>query len=467
MKAVESSSTAGFPRPGSAGPPAVEVLELAKRFKFYRHPWDRVVEWGSAGRIVRHREHWALRGVSLGVAPGEVVGIIGPNGAGKTTLLRILSRALHPTSGVFRIRGRAVSLLELGTGFRPELTGVENLYATARLLGFAKESIDRRRDAILEFADLGEFADLPIQTYSAGMLLRLGFSLFAHLEPDVYIVDETLAVGDVAFQQKCFRAFHELRERGCGVLLVSHDMDAVSYLCDRTLLLWEGRVVDQGSPQHVIHRYFDRLGERGAGPRRPPETAPAGGVRRTDGAGRLLQDVPRLLPATRAALLRPLPPERHQRGPDPGAEIVGFAISDREGSPASAVESGGVLCFWFLIEARASLQALNAGVHLYDRRGVLVFAIGAANKAATSPVLAAGERVLCVVSVECSIQPGEYVLIPQIGRPAPGTHADLGLLDDRLIDLPPIVVAPFRTNGPSPFYGLAHLSSEVEWETWP
>jgi ABC-type polysaccharide/polyol phosphate transport system ATPase subunit len=185
----------------------VSVRDLSKRFKLYASPWGRLLEWISFGRLRCHEEFWALRDVSFEVPRGECLGIIGVNGAGKSTLLKILSRALYPTAGSFEVRGRLVSLLELGTGFQLDLTGRQNLFQSAQLLGFPEAYIRERLKAILEFAQIGEFIDRPVRQYSSGMFVRLAFSLFANLDPDVYIVDESLSVGDVFFQQRCFHRF--------------------------------------------------------------------------------------------------------------------------------------------------------------------------------------------------------------------------------------------------------------------
>ena len=193
---------------------------------------------------------------SFEVRAGECLGIIGVNGAGKSTLLKILSRALYPTTGTFEVRGRVVSLLELGTGFQPDLTGRQNIFQSAQLLGFPDGYVRDRLDDILDFAQIGEFIDQPVRQYSSGMFVRLAFSLFAHLDPDVYIVDEALSVGDVFFQQQCFRRFRELRARGCTILFVSHDMEAVTHLCDRVILLSGGKLAADGDPVTVVHDYF-------------------------------------------------------------------------------------------------------------------------------------------------------------------------------------------------------------------
>ncbi len=202
---------------------------------------------------------WALRGVSLQVARGEVVGIIGGNGAGKSTLLKILSRIVAPTEGWARIEGRVGSLLEAGTGFHSELTGRENVYMSGAILGMRKAEIDRKFDEIVGFADIGPFLDTPVKRYSSGMQVRLAFAVAAHLEPEVLIVDEVLAVGDAEFQKKCLGRMRDVsRGDGRTVLFVSHNMDAVQRLCGRAVLLEHGRLVAEGETAGVVAQYLAR-----------------------------------------------------------------------------------------------------------------------------------------------------------------------------------------------------------------
>jgi lipopolysaccharide transport system ATP-binding protein len=428
----------------------VSVRDLSKRFKLYANPWHRVLEWVSFGRARRHGDFWALAGVSFDVRRGECLGVIGVNGAGKSTLLKILSRVLHPTEGTFEVRGRVVSLLELGTGFNPELTGRQNLFQSARLLGFSAEHVRQRLPAILDFAGIGEFVDQPVKQYSSGMFVRLAFSLFAHVDPDVYIVDETLAVGDVFFQQKCFERFRELRRRGCTILFVSHDMEAVTHLCDRAILLSGGKLVAQGDTATVVHDYFALMGRAFAS-----VTAPAavGG-----GAEAASLEIP---PDVRAALEAGLPAEAHAATGTRTSEIVGFAVADLRGRPASSVPSGEALQFWYLVEARSPLADLNVGIHFYDRRGILVYAIGSINAGVRLPALEAGDRILCAITVTLAVQPGEYTLLAQVGGLTDGSP-EPGRLDDRLQGLPPIVVTG-RGDRWAPFYGLARLATEIAW----
>jgi lipopolysaccharide transport system ATP-binding protein len=220
-----------------------------------RHLWARL-----AGHHVSSSPEpnhiWALRHVSFEVARGQIVGIVGPNGAGKSTLLKILSRITDPTEGRAELRGRVGSLLEVGTGFHPELTGRENAYLSGALLGMRKAEIDQKLDEILAFAEIEKFADTPVKHYSSGMYVRLAFAVAAHLEPEILIVDEVLAVGDVNFQRKCLNKMEDVREHGRTILFVSHNMAAVTRLCQRAILVSQGVVQKDGSAAEVASAYL-------------------------------------------------------------------------------------------------------------------------------------------------------------------------------------------------------------------
>jgi lipopolysaccharide transport system ATP-binding protein len=437
----------------TVGEVVVSVRDLSKRFKLYARPGDRLLEWATLGYLRRHQEFWALREVSFEVRRGESLGIIGVNGAGKSTLLKILSRALYPTAGTFEVRGRLLSLLELGTGFQLELTGRQNIFQSAQLLGFPADYVRDRLSAILDFAQIGEFIDRPVRQYSSGMFLRLAFSLFANLEPDVYIVDETLAVGDVFFQQRCFRRFQDMRAGGCTILLVSHDMGAITHLCDRAILLSAGKLAAQGDPITVVHDYFALSGQ--AFKAAPSEPGPTWS-QASDGPS--LLDVPA---AVRARLNQELAAGAHSPAGTRTTEIIGFTVSDLDGAEQWAVLSGGTLRFWYLVEARERCHDLNVGIHFYDRRGILVFAVGTANRGVSLPPLTAGERVVCALTIRLTLFPGEYTLIPQSGG-LTGNSPEPGLLHDRLESLPPVVVRR-STGEPSPFYGLVNLETDIAW----
>ena len=203
-----------------------------------------------------NEEFWALKDVSFDVQPGEVVGIIGRNGAGKSTLLKLLTRITEPTSGEIVIRGRVASLLEVGTGFHPELTGRENVYMNGTILGMKKREIAAKFDEIVAFAEIEKFIDTPVKRYSSGMYVRLAFAVAAHLEPEILLVDEVLAVGDAAFQKKCLGKMGDVAKQGRTVLFVSHNMNAVQSLCPRTTWLHEGRLLAQGDSAEIVPRYL-------------------------------------------------------------------------------------------------------------------------------------------------------------------------------------------------------------------
>ncbi|HET9789214.1 MAG TPA: ABC transporter ATP-binding protein [Pyrinomonadaceae bacterium] len=219
---------------------------------------------------------WALREVSLEIRQGELIGIIGHNGAGKSTLLKILSRITKPTKGRVEILGRVGSLLEVGTGFHPDLTGRENVYLSGAILGMRRVEIERKFDQIVAFAEMEKFIETAVKFYSSGMYVRLAFSVAAHLEPEILIMDEVLAVGDAAFQQKCLDKMHEIRREGRTILFVSHNMQAITRLCKRAILLEAGQVVADGEPHAVVNRYLSSNWKAGA-EREWPEAAEAPG----------------------------------------------------------------------------------------------------------------------------------------------------------------------------------------------
>ena len=235
---------------------AVSVRALSKMYRIYDRPSDRLKEALHPLRRRYHREFWALRDVDLVVRRGETVGVIGVNGSGKSTLLQLVCGVLRPTAGEVRVNGAVSALLELGSGFNPQFTGRENIYLQGAILGLSKSSIDGRYQRIVAFADIGDFINQPVKTYSSGMLVRLAFSIAINVDPRILVVDEALSVGDVFFQAKCFHRIAELRRAGVTVLVVSHDMSTVRALSDRVVLLDKGAVVAQGDPKATVETYF-------------------------------------------------------------------------------------------------------------------------------------------------------------------------------------------------------------------
>ncbi len=235
---------------------AIEARDISKVFPIYAKPHHRLMQMFAPGDKRRwHREFHALKGIDLTVHRGETVGIVGRNGSGKSTLLQILCGILEPTAGELRVHGRVAALLELGAGFNPEFTGRENVFLNAAVLGLRREEIQRRFDEIAAFADIGDFVDQPVKTYSSGMYVRLAFAVAVHVDPDVLIVDEALSVGDEAFQRKCFARIETIRDHGATILFVSHSATAVVDLCDRAVLIDRGERLLSGDPKTVVSLY--------------------------------------------------------------------------------------------------------------------------------------------------------------------------------------------------------------------
>jgi len=246
---------------------ALRVTSIGKCYQIYGNPRDRLKQFifprvkslfkGTPSHY--YREFWALKDVSFEVRRGEVVGIIGSNGSGKSTLLQIICGTLTPTTGKVETFGRVAALLELGSGFNPEFTGRENVYMNASILGLSKEAIETRFDEIVAFADIGDFIEQPVKTYSSGMFIRLAFAVVINVDPDILVVDEALAVGDAKFQLKCYRKLEEIRQTGTTILLVTHETSTVKSFCSRAMLLNHGCHVADGEPRDVVMQYFDLL----------------------------------------------------------------------------------------------------------------------------------------------------------------------------------------------------------------
>lgn len=231
--------------------------QITKKYNLYARPQDRFLEAVGISRKKLHEDFYALKGISFDVGRGETVGIIGTNGSGKSTLLKILTGVLSATSGTYSVKGKISALLELGAGFNQEYTGRENIFLNGRMMGYTRKEMEERVQPIVDFAEIGEFIDQPVKTYSSGMFARLAFAVAINVEPDILIVDEALSVGDLFFQNKCFRKFEELREKGITILFVSHDIGSVRQMCSRVLWIEKGeqRIFDKSDT--VCDMYMD------------------------------------------------------------------------------------------------------------------------------------------------------------------------------------------------------------------
>ena len=234
---------------------AIKVDNISKIYKLFNRQLDRLKDTLGVSRKAKYREHYALRDINFHVEKGETVGIIGANGSGKSTMLKIITGVLTPNEGTVAIDGRISALLELGAGFNPEYTGMENVYLNGTLIGFTREEMKEKISRILDFADIGDYIHQPVRTYSSGMFVRLAFAVAINIEPEILIVDEALSVGDVFFQAKCYKKFEEFKAQGRTILFVSHDLSSISKYCDRVILLNKGIKMGEGSPKDMINLY--------------------------------------------------------------------------------------------------------------------------------------------------------------------------------------------------------------------
>ena len=234
---------------------AIQVTDLTKMYKLYDKPSDRLKEVLGLSRQKKYKEHLALNHVDMTIYKGETVGIIGTNGSGKSTILKIITGVLTPTSGDVMVKGHISALLELGAGFNMEYNGIDNIFLNGMMIGFSEEEIKKRLNAILDFADIGDYVYQPVKTYSSGMFVRLAFAVAINIDPEILIVDEALSVGDVFFQAKCYHKFEEFKKQGKTILFVSHDLSSISKYCDRALLLNQGVKLGEGTPKDMIDTY--------------------------------------------------------------------------------------------------------------------------------------------------------------------------------------------------------------------
>lgn len=237
----------------------IKVSNLDKVYRLYDKPIDRLKEALNIYKRKYHKEYYALQGVDFEIARGETIGIVGTNGSGKSTLLKIITGVLNPTAGQVEVNGKISALLELGAGFNPEYTGIENIYLNGTMLGYSKEEIDQRIEKILEFADIGDFIFQPVKTYSSGMFVRLAFAVAINVEPEILIVDEALSVGDAAFALKCMDKMREFIKAGKTVIFVTHDVQTIKSFCSRAIWIEKGKLIAQGEASKVVNRYTEFL----------------------------------------------------------------------------------------------------------------------------------------------------------------------------------------------------------------
>ena len=395
---------------------AVEARDLGKRFQIYRRPLDRLLRPGT----VRMKEHWALQHVDIAVPQGRCLGVIGVNGAGKSTLLKLLTGVIRPTEGSLALASPPLALLELGTGFNGELSGRENLFATGALLGYSAEAITARLLAIRDFADIGDYFDQPMKTYSSGMFVRVAFALYVNLDCEVLIIDEALGVGDFFFQQKCAAALRAIKQRGTTILFVSHDTAAVQEMADEAILLKQGRIIAHGDPNTVISLYFAAATSELSVTAAPTAADDDGGT----GAAWTKQAGPDQAVRRRIAEIcaGDLVADKPSIGVG-GARLVALRILDDAGRPALTFRSGARARFEAVIEARQEIPFANFGVAVADEEDRLIWSAANSNQELLLGRMTVGDRALVSLDVALDLQPGTYHLNVSTGEFDPGDTA--------------------------------------------
>ncbi|AWK90194.1 ABC transporter ATP-binding protein [Azospirillum thermophilum] len=425
----------------------IEVAGLGKNFKLYNSAGARIASWLRGDRPGDHKDNWVLRGVDFTVQRGECVGIIGRNGSGKSTLLKMITGTLHPTEGSIRVDGRVLALLELGTGFNVELTGRQNVSLSAELHGFDPDYATRRMDDIERFADIGPFFDRPVKTYSSGMFVRLAFSIFLFMEPDILIVDEALSVGDLFFQQKCFEAIQQIKDRGTTLLFVSHDMSAVRNICDRAVLLDGGRATFIGAPDEAVMHYY----QANTTPS-PAGTAVAGAaaaVAEAAPAGELIDTI-----HSRSIL------DGKVRLGNGGLEITAARVCTDAGADVLEVRSAHSLNIWLALKAHERIVEPNVGVEVYDRFNQLIYGVSLRNLGHVLEPMEPGRMLVVHFRLRFSVMPGEYSISLATAEQHGTDDQNAGRFLDRHDKLGPILV--FWDQPMMKFYGVAELHTDFE-----
>lgn len=461
----------------------IDVQSLGKRYEIYSTPRDRLKQLvlpslrnlinRAANKVgltnpeeppVYYREFWALRDVSFQVKRGETLGIIGRNGSGKSTLLQILAGTLAPTCGETKVNGRIAALLELGSGFNPEFTGRENVFLNGRILGLSQKEIEARYDEIVAFADIGDFIDQPVKTYSSGMFVRLAFAVQAHIDASIVIIDEALAVGDVFFRQKCYTRLEQLRNSGAAVLLVSHAMTDIEQYCERAILLDHGvpRFVGPASEAtkhyYLLHQTENRKAE-------PDASAPSSVMVATQGGHSL----------DRPPVMAFLDLTKKSQISNGQAQCIGVALCNSVGEPCNSFQQGDRAIFFYEFELDEDIGVPICGVVIKNDRGVIVHGKNSFQYDGNVPMsLGAGSKVLCKQEIKLDLAPGEYIFEIGLASVSPYiwqhrhlvSHAELAVRRTRICsiaDVGSFSIGYARREGVSilTHHGIADLPGKI------
>jgi ABC-type polysaccharide/polyol phosphate transport system ATPase subunit len=390
---------------------AIRIKNLGKQYKIYKHPVDPIIELAS--NKSRHVTRSALEDINLTVKHGEIVGILGRNGAGKSTLLRIVAGTLKNTIGSVEVDGRISAILELGTGFHPEYSGRDNIYMGGLCMGMTREEIKSRVEEIIHFSELHEVIDLPFKTYSTGMQARLTFSTAISIEPQILIVDEALSVGDVKFQKKCFNWMKNLKKKNATILLVSHDTNTVTSLCDRAIILESGRIFSEGEPKKVTEEYQNLL----FGSKTIEKNNSSASILETESGG---QSKTVEIGRTRSTA------KEHQqiRYGNGKALIESWGLFDNKGKPINTIRSGADFILEMQVNTKQDIDDISCGFAIKDKRGTVLWGMTNISDNNKTHVSKTGEKIKVIVSGRMWLSTGEYFIVLGLAHDTNGEKID-------------------------------------------
>jgi ABC-type polysaccharide/polyol phosphate transport system ATPase subunit len=419
--------------------PVIQFENVEKSYAIYDSPSDRLTELLTLNLVRKHRIFKALDGISFQVERGETFCVIGENGSGKSTLLQIIAGILAPTAGQSQVRGRVAALLELGSGFNPDFTGRDNVYLNAAILGLSHQETERRFRTIEEFAEIGNFLDQPVKTYSSGMAVRLAFSVAIHVDPEILLVDEALAVGDIYFRQRCMRKVHELRERGVTILFVSHAMGDVKAIGDRVLWLDHGRIRALGSPDAVVPQYLAAMATKDSA------------YLHQRGAQSLSQSSQ---PSQAPELVTQIPNIDHRHG-DGRACILGIAVLQENGQPCHLLDPDAHIIVRISARADAHLANPNIGFMFRNHMGVDFAGTNTLREGHAIPPMHPGDTITVDFHLTLpELYPSHFSFSPAI--------ADGDLVEYSMCDWIDNAITLQLAQGEAPVYGYLHLPCKVE-----
>lgn len=410
---------------------ALRVDRISKLYRIYERPNDRLKEMLTRGHWKCHREFWALRDISFEIEPGTTTGIIGPNGSGKSTLLQIMTGTLEPTHGSVWHEGRVAALLELGSGFNSEFTGIENIFMNATLMGFSRSETEALLPEIERFAEIGPFLYQPVKTYSSGMYVRLAFSVAISASPQILIIDEALAVGDAVFQHRCMRRLKEMQESGVTIFFVSHDPSAVRSLCSRAILLNAGQVVADGKPADVLNRYQKLIMAR----EEAYEAAPVVQKHESNEDRDVFEE-------------SELEQYTFRHG-DRSAEILKVELLDESRRPVQLVETGESLLVRTRILFRENMEDAVCGFMIRNLHGIHLYGTNTELQQSDIGSVQAGEVVEVMFAFDCWLAPDSYSIVVAAHSP---DAVSFDWVDGALL---------FQVMSSTPMEGVANLNASV------